>query len=126
MQISPRYPIVEAITGLVFVAVGLAFAPAILNAEAASSSPPRSSPSARTSISRRSASCSRSSTSTCTGCRTRSCYPAYVVGAVLLTAAALLAGEPARLVQAALGGGTLFLFYFVLALVYPAAWGSAT
>jgi leader peptidase (prepilin peptidase)/N-methyltransferase len=49
--------------------------------------------------------------------------PAYPVGAILLTAAALLADEPGRLLAAAVGGGALFVLYLLLALLYPAGMG---
>ncbi|WP_374009666.1 A24 family peptidase [Leifsonia sp. LS-T14] len=49
--------------------------------------------------------------------------PSYVVGLVLLGAAALVAGDPVALVRAAIGGAALFLFYLILALVYPGGMG---
>lgn len=49
--------------------------------------------------------------------------PAYLVGAALLTAAALLAGDPARLVSAGIGMASLFAFYLVLALIRPDGMG---
>jgi leader peptidase (prepilin peptidase)/N-methyltransferase len=49
--------------------------------------------------------------------------PSYLVAAVLLTAAALLAGNPATLLTAALGGLALGGVYLVLALVYPGGMG---
>jgi len=49
--------------------------------------------------------------------------PAYGVSAVLLTAGALLAGEPGRLLGAAVGGAGLFGLYLLLAVVRPGAMG---
>lgn len=49
--------------------------------------------------------------------------PAYIVGAALLTAAALLLGEPGRLGVAAAGGGILFIAYFVMAWIRPDGMG---
>lgn len=49
--------------------------------------------------------------------------PAYPVLAVLLTAAALLAGEPESLLRAAVGAGVSFLFYYLLAILKPGAMG---
>lgn len=49
--------------------------------------------------------------------------PAYAVGAVLLTAAALLLGEPERLVTAAAGCGILFAAYFAMAWIMPGGMG---
>lgn len=50
-------------------------------------------------------------------------YPAYLVSAVLLTAAALVAGEPERLFGALVGGGGLFALYLTLALIRPGGMG---
>ena len=49
--------------------------------------------------------------------------PAYPVTAVLLAAAALLAGEPDRILGALVGGAALFGVYLLLALAYPAGMG---
>ncbi|MDQ4137436.1 MAG: prepilin peptidase [Actinomycetota bacterium] len=49
--------------------------------------------------------------------------PAYVVGALLLGAAAVLTGEPGRLVPAALGAIAMFGVYFLLALAQPGGMG---
>jgi len=49
--------------------------------------------------------------------------PAYIVGAALLAASALLQGEPGRLLTALAGGAILFGLYFVMALVYPGGMG---
>ena len=49
--------------------------------------------------------------------------PAYPVAGVLLTTAALVAGEPGRLLTAAVGGGVLFCLYLILAVAYPGGMG---
>jgi leader peptidase (prepilin peptidase)/N-methyltransferase len=50
-------------------------------------------------------------------------YPSYVVLAALLTTAALVHGGPAPLVRALIGGAALFAFYLALALAYPGGMG---
>ena len=50
-------------------------------------------------------------------------YPSYLVVAVLLTGAALLADDPAALLRAAIGAAVLYTGYFVLAFLYPAGMG---
>lgn len=49
--------------------------------------------------------------------------PSYVVGLVLLGAAALVGGDPMALLRAVIGAAALFLFYLILALVYPGGMG---
>jgi leader peptidase (prepilin peptidase)/N-methyltransferase len=49
--------------------------------------------------------------------------PSYVVGIVLLGAAALLEGEPRLIVRALLGMAILYGIYFLLAFAYPAGMG---
>ena len=49
--------------------------------------------------------------------------PAYPVATVLLAAAALMAGEPGRILGALVGGAALFGVYLLLALAYPAGMG---
>ena len=49
--------------------------------------------------------------------------PAYPVAAVLLAAAALVAGEPERLITTVIGGAALFCLYLVLALISPGGMG---
>lgn len=49
--------------------------------------------------------------------------PGYVVGAVLLGAAALLAGEAATLVTAGIGMAAMFGVYLLMAFVYPNGMG---
>lgn len=49
--------------------------------------------------------------------------PSYVVAGVLLLAAVLLQGEPRVALSIALAGLALYAFYFVLAFAYPAGMG---
>jgi leader peptidase (prepilin peptidase) / N-methyltransferase len=49
--------------------------------------------------------------------------PSYPVGALLLTVPALVAGEPGRLIGAAVAGLSLYAFYFLLLMIYPAGMG---
>ena len=49
--------------------------------------------------------------------------PSYLVGAALLGASGFLAGDLTALATAATGAAALFLFYFLLALVYPRGMG---
>ena len=49
--------------------------------------------------------------------------PAYPVGVILLTSAALLAGEPERLLPSLIGGAALFGLYLLMALLYPGGMG---
>jgi len=49
--------------------------------------------------------------------------PAYAVGAILLVASSLLAGDPFQLTRAAIGAAALFGLYFLLAIVYPGGMG---
>ena len=49
--------------------------------------------------------------------------PAYVVVAVLLTAASIVYGDYSQLLRAAIGGAILFAAYLVMALVYPGGMG---
>jgi leader peptidase (prepilin peptidase) / N-methyltransferase len=110
--ISPRYPLVELVTGLLFVAItaqvahlGLLealpaylFFAAVGVALAAIDLDVRRLPNAIV-------------------------FPAYGVLAVALSVAAVLQGDLEPLVRAVLGGAALFAFYFALVLVYPAGMG---
>jgi len=49
--------------------------------------------------------------------------PSYVVGTVLLGAAALADGEPRLIVRALSGMAVMYGFYFLLAFIYPAGMG---
>ncbi len=121
--ISPRYLVVEAITGAAFVAMALRFLPDVLSAT--------------------------TWTAAVSGVLTLVAFlyfaaisvaltaididvhrlpnaivlPSYVVGAVLLAAAALLGGDPVQLARAAAGAGILVVLYFVLAIIKPGGMG---
>lgn len=49
--------------------------------------------------------------------------PSYVVGVLLLGAAAIANGEPGVMLRAGVGAVALYVFYFVLLVVYPAGMG---
>jgi leader peptidase (prepilin peptidase)/N-methyltransferase len=49
--------------------------------------------------------------------------PAYVVGAVLLGAAALLTGDSGRLLSAGVGLAAMWFAYFLMAVLYPGGMG---
>ncbi len=53
----------------------------------------------------------------------RMVVPSYLVGAVLLGASGVLAGNGAALLSAVIGAASLFAVYFTLALVYPRGMG---
>jgi leader peptidase (prepilin peptidase)/N-methyltransferase len=110
--ISPRYPLVEALTGVLFVLVSwravqldqLAALPALLAFTALGVAlafidlDTRRLPNVLV-------------------------LPAYPVLAVLLTGAAVVTGDWGALLRAGLGGAALFGAFFLMALVYPAGMG---
>lgn len=49
--------------------------------------------------------------------------PAYIVGGMLLTASALVLGEPERLLRGLIGGTALFVLYLLLALISAGGMG---
>jgi len=121
--ISRRYPIVEAITGVVFVVVALRFLPAILRSESAAAA--------------------------ISGALVLVAFlylgaisvaltaidldvhrlpnaivlPSYAVGVVLLGAAALIGGDGVAIARALAGAGISVAFYLVLALAKPGGMG---
>ncbi len=121
--ISPRYPAVEAVTGAIFVLFALVWWPRVSTAETAPASAgvvielvaflylgavgvalflidldTRRLPNAIV-------------------------VPSFVVGAVLLSASAILTGRLDSLIAAAIGAVALFAFYLILALAYPGGMG---
>jgi leader peptidase (prepilin peptidase)/N-methyltransferase len=50
-------------------------------------------------------------------------FPSYLVGAVLLSAAAITASDPGALLRAGIGMAALWAAYLVMALVYPGGMG---
>jgi leader peptidase (prepilin peptidase)/N-methyltransferase len=123
MSISVRYPIVEAITGLAFVLVALLFAPAIASAQGGLE--------LAASLVTLVAFLYLAAISVVLAVidldvhrlPDRIVLPAYLVSGILLTTAALLSGDPARLAVAAIGGGAMLVFYGLLFIVYPAGMG---
>jgi len=121
--ISARYIAVEAITGALFVAVALAFLPAVLTA-----------PSLQLGISSALVLVSflyLAAISVALAAidldvhrlPNRIVLPSYVVGVVLLGAAALVGGDLVRFATALAGAGVLTAFYLALALVKPGGMG---
>jgi leader peptidase (prepilin peptidase)/N-methyltransferase len=121
--ISARYPLVEAVTGVVFAAVLLRFLPSIVGA-----------PSVAAAVGAALALVAflyLSAISTALALIDLATkrlpnpivLPAYVVGAVLLTAAALLQGDPAALGRGAIGAVALGGLYLLLALAKPGGMG---
>jgi leader peptidase (prepilin peptidase)/N-methyltransferase len=107
--ISPRYPLVELATGLVFAALALrlglsADLPAFLYLGAVG-----------VALAMIDIDCKRLPNALV--------LPSYPVAAGLLGVAALVDARPEDLLRAALGAVALYAFYFVLALVYPAGMG---
>jgi leader peptidase (prepilin peptidase)/N-methyltransferase len=121
--ISPRYLVVEAITGALFVAVALAMLPAVLGAATA--------PAAVSGALALVAFLYLAAISVALSAididvqklPNRIVLPSYIVGAVLLGAAALVGGDPVALGRAAAGAGILVAFYLVLAIAKPGGMG---
>jgi leader peptidase (prepilin peptidase)/N-methyltransferase len=121
--ISARYPIVEALTGLAFVIVGLFFAPRIASAVNAAD--------LVAAILTTVAFLYLAAISVALAAIDLDVHrlpnaivlPAYVVGGVLLTASALVAGDPEALLRGIGGAAAYFVFYLVLALAKPGGMG---
>jgi leader peptidase (prepilin peptidase) / N-methyltransferase len=121
--ISARYPLVEAATGVVFASVLLRFLPSIVSA-----------PSVAAAVGAALALvaflylAAISTALALIDLATKRLpnpivLPAYLVGAVLLTAAALLQGDPAALGRGAIGAVALGGLYLLLALAKPGGMG---
>jgi leader peptidase (prepilin peptidase)/N-methyltransferase len=121
--ISARYIVVEAITGVAFVAVALRFLPGLFNAASVGAI-----------VSAvlvlvaflYLAAISVALTAIDIDVRRlpdRIVLPSYVVGIVLLATAAIVDADLAPLARALAGAGILFVFYFVLALIKPGGMG---
>ncbi|MET0715248.1 MAG: prepilin peptidase, partial [Mycetocola sp.] len=117
--ISPRYPLVELGTALFFVVIALRFGGAVGSSQLA--------PRMVTTLS-----ClylgAISVALAMIDIDTRKLpnaivLPSYPMAAGLLTAAALLASEPGRILTALIGAVSLFGIYLVLALIYPGGMG---
>ena len=121
--ISARYPIVEAITGILFIVVTLRFVPAITSATTV--------PDVVTSVITLVAFLYFMATSVALSAidldvhrlPDRIVLPGYIVGGVSLGAAALVAGDVGALARVAAGGAIFFVFYLVLAFAYPGGMG---
>ncbi|CAN5228478.1 A24 family peptidase [soil metagenome] len=121
--ISARYPIVEAITGAVFVAVALRFLPDVLAASSVAS--------AVSSALILVAFLYLGAISVALTAidldvhrlPDRIVLPSYAVGAVLLGAAALVGGDGVALARGLAGAGILVAFYLLLAILKPGGMG---
>jgi leader peptidase (prepilin peptidase) / N-methyltransferase len=124
--ISPRYPLVEAATGLLFAAVALWLAPVIGAAFVGGSLAP-----VVASLTELLAFLYLASISVALfliDLDTRRLpnvivVPGYVVGAVLLGVTALLRADGGSALTAAIGAASAFAFYFLLAVVRPGGMG---
>jgi leader peptidase (prepilin peptidase)/N-methyltransferase len=121
--ISARYIVVEAITGVAFVAVALRFLPGAL---AAASTPALVSGVLVLVAFLYLAAISVALTAIDIDVHrlpNAIVLPSYLVGSVLLGAAALLSGDLVQLARTAAGAGILVVLYLVLALVKPEGMG---
>src|SRR5690606_37578739 len=131
--ISPHYPVVEVLTGAAFVVVTLWSAPAIVRATGVDGAGGAESlPAALAGVVIELVAFLYLAALTVVladidlavrRLPNAIVLPAYLVGAVLLTAAALLQGDPARLGVAAIGMAGSFVFYLIPALLYPGGMG---
>ena len=121
--ISPRYLVVEAITGVAFVAMALRFLPDVLSATTWTA--------AVSAVLTLVAFLYFAAISVALTAIDIDVHrlpnaivlPSYAVGAVLLAAAALLGGDLVQLARAAAGAGILVVLYFVLAIIKPGGMG---
>ena len=124
--ISVRYPLVELGTGVFFAGVALWFLLTQLPREPWSSIPTTVAPVlaliAYLNLAADSIALALIDLDTRT-LPNRIVLPSYLVGAALLGASGFLAGDLTALATAATGAAALFLFYFLLALVYPRGMG---
>jgi leader peptidase (prepilin peptidase)/N-methyltransferase len=120
IRISPRYPLVELGTALFFVVIALRFGAALT--DPASLVPALVTLLAFLYLGGISVALALIDLDTRT-LPNRIVLPAYPVAAVLLAPAALLAGEPGRILTALIGAACLFGIYLLLALIYPGGMG---
>ncbi|MCU1411778.1 MAG: Peptidase [Rhodoglobus sp.] len=121
--ISARYPVVEAITGVLFVAVALVFLPGVLSAATV--------PAAVAGALALVAFLYLAAITVALSAididvhklPNKIVLPSYLVGAVLLGAAALVGGDLEALGRTAAGAGILVAFYLILAIVKPGGMG---
>ena len=131
--ISPHYPVVEVLTGAAFVVVALWLAPAIVQASGLAGpglAEPQPAALAAAILELVAFLYLAAITVVLSDIDlavhrlpNAIVLPSYLVGAALLTAAALLQGEPERIVVAAIGMAGSFVFYLIPALIYPAGMG---
>lgn len=121
--ISARYPIVELVTGVVFVVVALAFLPGILASTTVASAV---SASLVLVAFLYLAAISVALTAIDIDVHRlpdRIVLPSYAVGAILLGAASVIGGDLEALARGAAGAGILVVLYLVLALAKPGGMG---
>jgi leader peptidase (prepilin peptidase)/N-methyltransferase len=121
--ISARYPIVEAITGVAFIAASVRFLPAIT--EAGSTASLVSGAIVLVAFLYLAASSVALAAIDIDVHRlpNRIVLPSYIVGAVLLTAAGAVGGDLVAVARAAAGAGILVVFYLLLAIIKPGGMG---
>jgi leader peptidase (prepilin peptidase)/N-methyltransferase len=121
--ISARYPVVEAITGMLFVAVAVAFLPGVLSA----ASVPAAVSGALALVGFLYLGAISVALSAIDidvhKLPNRIVLPSYIVGAALLSAAALVGGDLVALGRTAAGAGILVAFYLILAIAKPGGMG---
>jgi leader peptidase (prepilin peptidase) / N-methyltransferase len=121
--ISARYPIVEAITGILFIAVALRFLPSVTGAS--------TTPDVVSAVIVLVAFLYFMAISVALSAidldvhrlPNRIVVPGYIVGGVLLSTVAIIGSDLDALVRAAAGGAIFFAFYLVLAFAYPGGMG---
>jgi leader peptidase (prepilin peptidase) / N-methyltransferase len=123
MRISTRYPAIELVTGVAFAAVALVTVPALFAAESAAQAV-----SGALVVAELLYFAAISVALTMIDIDVHRLpnaivYPAYLVGASLLGAAAIVGGETQRILPAVIGMAASVLFYGIMAFVYPGGMG---
>ncbi len=121
--ISPRYIVVEAITGIAFVAVAVRFLPHVLGVASV--------PAAVSGVLALVAFLYLAAITVALSAIDIDVHrlpnaivlPSYIVGAVLLGTSALVGGDLVALARTAAGAGLLVAFYLILALIKPGGMG---
>lgn len=122
-RISARYPAIEIVTGAAFLGIALALVPGIVRLQ-----DPRATLAAILYLIALLYAAAISVTLAMIDLDVHRLpnsivLPAYPALAILLTAAAIVGGEPQRLVVALIGGAGSVLFYGLLAVLYPGGMG---
>ena len=120
--ISVRYPLIELATGLYFAAIALRFPPVMLHFTTAQTVASALVLIAFLYLAAISIALAMIDLDTHT-LPNPLVLPAYVVGAALLGAAAIIGGNYGDLLRAGIGAVVLFALYFLLALIYPGGMG---